>query len=352
MGTDFKKMTRQMELSAQRLEYIDRLKGIAMLLVVIGHIIVFCGLGYENTFIRHITMMNMPLFYFLNGLVLKDVNGIKNGTKFLLSKSQQLLLPFFVWGWLMVLYRNATYLDFIQNYWKFGYWYLIVLFEFLIVHVILNIINQLVNKQSKWWLDLCLFLCIWAGVRYAGKFIPERLNIIMDYWQFLAYLPFFYMGTFFRRYSLTDKMISRSALTMTILLLTLLPVYLLWKSEIFTSVTDIILPVNIILILLMIFCLYEKEIDGQSNRIFTIANLSGNIGKHTFSIYMMQFFLFRYINFQDIFTSLYASGNYLLILFIASVTAVVLCYICIFCESVISKSWVLGYVLLGKRTQF
>lgn len=352
MGTDFKKMTRQMKLSTQRLEYIDQLKGIAMLMVVIGHIIVFCGLGYENTFVRHITMMNMPLFYFLNGLVLKDAYGIKNETKFLLYKSQQLLLPFFVWGGLMVLYRNATYLDFIQNYWKFGYWYLIVLFEFIIFHIILNIINQLVNKKSKWWLDVCMFLCIWAGVRYAGKFIPERLNTIMDYWQFLAYLPFFYMGTFFRRYSLTDKMISRSALTMTILLLTLLPVYLLWKSEIFTSVTDIILPVNIILILLMIFCLYEKEIDGQSNRIFTIANLSGNIGKHTFSIYMMQFFLFRYINFQDIFTSLYASGNYLLILFIASVTAVVLCYICIFCESVISKSRVLGYMLLGKRAQF
>lgn len=28
----------------QRLEYIDQLKGLAMLLVVIGHIIVFCGI--------------------------------------------------------------------------------------------------------------------------------------------------------------------------------------------------------------------------------------------------------------------------------------------------------------------
>lgn len=34
----------------QRLEYIDQLKGLAMLLVVIGHIIVFCGLGYDNIF--------------------------------------------------------------------------------------------------------------------------------------------------------------------------------------------------------------------------------------------------------------------------------------------------------------
>lgn len=352
MGTDFKKMTRQMKLSTQRLEYIDRLKGIAMLLVVIGHIIVFCGLGYENTFIRHITMMNMPLFYFLNGLVLKDTDGIKNGAKFLLSKSQQLLLPFFVWGGLIVLYRNSTYLDFIQNYWKFGYWYLIVLFEFLIFHVVSNIIGRLANKKSKWWLDLCIFLCIWAGTGFVGKFIPESFNNIIDYWQFMAYLPFFYMGTFFRRYSLADKMIRHSSLAITILLLALLPVYLLWKSEIFTSATGIILPVNIILILLMIFYLYEKETDGQNNRISSMANLLGNIGRHTFSIYMIQFFLFKYIDFQDIFTSLYASDNYLLILFIAFIAAVVLCYICIFCESVISKSRILGYMLLGKHIKY
>lgn len=61
----------------QRLEYIDQLKGLAMLLVVIGHIIVFCGLGYDNIFIRNITMMNMPLFFFLNGLVISEKMSLK-----------------------------------------------------------------------------------------------------------------------------------------------------------------------------------------------------------------------------------------------------------------------------------
>lgn len=43
----------------QRFEYIDQLKGLTILLVVIGNIIVFCGLGCDNNFIRNITMMNM-----------------------------------------------------------------------------------------------------------------------------------------------------------------------------------------------------------------------------------------------------------------------------------------------------
>lgn len=49
----------------QRLEYIDQLKGLAMLLVVIGHIIVFCGLGYDNIFIRNITMNEYASFFLL-----------------------------------------------------------------------------------------------------------------------------------------------------------------------------------------------------------------------------------------------------------------------------------------------
>lgn len=43
----------------QHFEYIDQIKRLTMLLVVIGNIIVFCGLGRDNNFIRNITMMNM-----------------------------------------------------------------------------------------------------------------------------------------------------------------------------------------------------------------------------------------------------------------------------------------------------
>lgn len=61
-------------MAKQRFVYIDRLKGLAMLMVVVGHIFVFCGLEYDNMFINHIVAINMPLFLFLNGLV---TNGIK-----------------------------------------------------------------------------------------------------------------------------------------------------------------------------------------------------------------------------------------------------------------------------------
>lgn len=46
-----------------RLAYIDRLKGLAMLMVVMGHLMIFCGLGYENPIIDSIVLVNLSLIH-------------------------------------------------------------------------------------------------------------------------------------------------------------------------------------------------------------------------------------------------------------------------------------------------
>jgi fucose 4-O-acetylase-like acetyltransferase len=53
-----------------RIQYIDRLKGLAILLVVIGHLMAFCTNGERNPIYEVICSFHMPLFMFLSGLVL------------------------------------------------------------------------------------------------------------------------------------------------------------------------------------------------------------------------------------------------------------------------------------------
>lgn len=67
-----------------RIGYIDSLKGLSMLMVVVGHIIIFCTLNYDNEFVRHIVLINMPLFFFLNGLVVKrlQMGGVIYGGRY------------------------------------------------------------------------------------------------------------------------------------------------------------------------------------------------------------------------------------------------------------------------------
>lgn len=53
-----------------RIQYIDRLKGLAILLVVIGHLMAFCSAGERNPIYEVVCSFHMPLFMFLSGLVM------------------------------------------------------------------------------------------------------------------------------------------------------------------------------------------------------------------------------------------------------------------------------------------
>lgn len=329
-----------------RLEYIDQLKGLAMLLVVIGHIIVFCGLGYENTLIRHITMMNMPLFFLLNGLVVKNLITTKDMGR----KCAQLLLPFFVWGALISLFRNQSYLDFLQHYWKFGYWYLLVLFEFFVIQFALSHIRQFANRNNHFWIDIIIFLIVWKGLQFSARFIPTDINGYIDYYQAIDYLPFFCLGGFIKQYRLMDKMHQYANIIITTLIILLLPLYILWQGG--GSVTNTLLPCVIILLLLLLFSSFEKtnnlQISAHPVLLTTINSVFATIGKHTLTIYMTQFFLFRYISFDALFPMLYQNNNYFAIILIAAATAIPLCYFCILVEYMLNKSRILSYVMLGK----
>lgn len=107
----------------QRYNYIDRLKGFTILLVVIGHILAFSMIGDRNPINTVIASFHMPLFMFLSGLVIKEP---KIG-KALFIKLLQLLAPFLVVGLLFNLCINDTFESFFANDFKKGYWYLWVL---------------------------------------------------------------------------------------------------------------------------------------------------------------------------------------------------------------------------------
>lgn len=59
-----------------RIQYIDRLKGMAILLVVIGHLMAFCTGGERNPIYEVICSFHMPLFMFLSGLVMSHTPPI------------------------------------------------------------------------------------------------------------------------------------------------------------------------------------------------------------------------------------------------------------------------------------
>lgn len=76
----------------QRLEYIDILKGIGIILVVLGHVTL-------NSDLYHfIYAFHMPLFFIVSGMFLHDKQG------FIRKQAKSLLIPYLAFGLLTFVY--------------------------------------------------------------------------------------------------------------------------------------------------------------------------------------------------------------------------------------------------------
>ena len=96
-----------------RLESIDRMKGIAILLVIIGHIIQFNNIdgGTNNKIFNIIYSFHMPLFFILSGYVATSggskIVNLSSFLNFLWKKVYTLVLPLLTWTLLVNKYFFA-----------------------------------------------------------------------------------------------------------------------------------------------------------------------------------------------------------------------------------------------------
>lgn len=115
----------------QRIEYIDALRGFAMILVVFGHIHLR---GYEMVLgssfvISMIAICNMPLFFFLSGFVsYKRQEWIFRDTfRLSVKKISHLLIPFIIFSIFKAAVEHDGIMDVLADPMKNGYWFLPVL---------------------------------------------------------------------------------------------------------------------------------------------------------------------------------------------------------------------------------
>ncbi|ROT17602.1 acyltransferase [Muribaculaceae bacterium Isolate-110 (HZI)] len=332
----------------KRLEYIDRLKGLAMIMVVAGHIIAFCGIGYNNIYMDNIVLINMPLFLFLNGLVVNKPS-MANGLWYIRKKICQILIPFLAWGLVITLYKGENYINFLFHFWKFGYWYLIVLFEFYLIYIPISLFSQKVGKSAK--SSNVIFVgSIIVGylvVRAVSRFLPDLAMSFTSYFQILEYYPFFFTGVLIKNYDVEKVLISHRNVVMTILLLGISGFYYLWMEDIYLPISEFILRIAGIMMLYVCFMLWDNN--PRHDISLYIDRVLKRIGMHTLSIYMIQYFFFRMIDLKTFMQILDIGGNSLLLIGLCVFMSVLVCYLCILVEKVISTSDVLSVIFLGKN---
>ena len=142
------------------LNYVDSIKGIAMILVVWGH----CG--SKNYFYNTLYYIHLPIFIIISGCLLKYNNSWMkdNFSDILKKKTKQIMYPFFSFGFLSIIrfyYLNTRYNTNISLVWRIkeifmlGFdacWFLPALY----IGVILSIVFIKIATKKKKSLNLSL----------------------------------------------------------------------------------------------------------------------------------------------------------------------------------------------------
>lgn len=111
-----------------RISYYDLMKGIAIILVVVGHIMQF-AFGYKTSeVVNMLGIFHMPIFFYISGFFLyKEDTNLRGMLNKLYKRILNLLIPYLVFG---ILWCSFSKSNFITMFLSGGgrYWFLYTLF--------------------------------------------------------------------------------------------------------------------------------------------------------------------------------------------------------------------------------
>ena len=195
-------------MTIERNHFVDIMRGIAMLLVVLGHTMTGCTTGAENSFLFNIVWsLQMPLFILISGYVTRYSRGIENGTglwKYVKRRTIAYLLPWVVWSFLVrgIIFGQSNFLNIKWLLWHMdsGYWFLATIWTISLIFGISTFLAKRFAKDSgikQNMLTLILYIAgmaILAGIGLlAGlSFFAIKLT--------LYYMPFYFAGYLYGQY--------------------------------------------------------------------------------------------------------------------------------------------------------
>ena len=272
----------------QWLPYIDTLRALAMLLVVMGHTIYFCTY-HEMTFIdpvfNVICTVHVPLFFFLSGVVITTPPNLH---KFL-GKAYKFMLPMLTVGFVNALLIGNVH-DFFLNGGHNGYWYLLMLTIFYMLLIPFSLL-----RSEKLWVslltDVTIAVLIWFSF-YLSLRLPNACFEALNMWAAYAYWLFFVGGYLCRKYGIL-RILTQNLLLTTVLVVTYLTLVIVYFQRL--NNLPIILDFTIAWIAIAALVgLFSRFSDSNT----WIVRQLKLIGNHTLDIYIYHYFLIRFINLE------------------------------------------------------
>lgn len=325
MKAFFTKAFNLASLQANRMAWVDYLKGIAIVLVVYRHAL----LGIERSgvgiplYLEHANMIfysfRMPLFFLLSGIFISSSLSKKSLVQLVRSKFNYLLYPYLIWSFLQVSLQillssyansNRSWIDYTYIFYQprslDQFWYLPALFNATVVYVFLK-----EKLKAPVWLQLALGLLFYFTAHYF-----EAISMISDWMKF--YL-FFALGDALSNLFFTNR--AQRWLNNPYSLLAIIPFFIL------SQIYYVSHPVTgaLFLVIAFIGCVCMLLVSFQLQRFRMLAFLRV-LGYHSLYIYAMHVIVIAFS--RELLANYWGVQHPILLLGIGIVAGLVLPVVC------------------------
>lgn len=193
---------------SKRNEFVDVMRGVAILLVVLGHTMTGCTANSESSFLYNVIWsIQMPLFFLISGYVTKYSKSIKTTSdlcNYIKRRTIAYMWPWLIWSFLVrgIILGQSYFLTVKFLFWHMdtGYWFLASIWTISIAFGISSFFAEKSNDKSdsKYMIRMLIFylLCM---VALLGIGLSTGLSFFAIK-QTLYYMPFYFAGFLWGRY--------------------------------------------------------------------------------------------------------------------------------------------------------
>lgn len=195
----------------KRIEYIDAMRGLTMVLVVYNHFAFLSfdneTLGFNDIFMR----FRMPIFFFISGWLFFNAKRIWDKITIidvLKKKFMVQIIPFIVFFLLFLYVFDIFSIDSFGSS-KQGYWFTLALFEYFVLYILLAALFQKDSSSGRgefkvFFFALLLSIASFYYSKYYTRYAEELGNVkgVLGFIGFvqIRYFIFFWFGTFVKKH--------------------------------------------------------------------------------------------------------------------------------------------------------
>ncbi|MDD6889869.1 MAG: acyltransferase [Bacteroidales bacterium] len=189
-----------------RISYFDNMKGVAILLVVIGHIMLF-SFGFEDSQLVIFLCFHMPVFFYISGFfAYKEVTSLRSLCERLIKRGLTLLIPYvvFLCAWYIFAGRGSEILEIAMG----GggrYWFLYTLFVlsafFLVYEYVIRRVKRAWVYVSLWIVPYIVLIAIKFHLTHDDGNAYEIVTGLVNYYRY------FLIGYLCRKYVNLNKLL-------------------------------------------------------------------------------------------------------------------------------------------------